>query len=570
MQFDDRLATVLRMRVDSKAGLRTQFRQLLDLLGTASPNQEAGAAFVRLDELRGLIPETEQAQILREAGLRLRNPALVQFLAEGEPKTAASAVATARLTEAQWERLIPRLPITARGFLRHRRDLPAGALRQLERLGVGDLVLSDEREPPPAEPTFADAALPEASTVEPPAPSTPPPPPPTARTLRPANPASEPISDIIERIEQFRSARRIPVLAPRLPLGDANPADVTRIEAFDAITDAQGRATWASPNVAPWIVGMALTSARPGSLVQLADHTAAALRHRQPVSAQLLQLSGAPAITGAWRIDAAPIFASDSGAFCGYRCRLLRAIPAQAAADQPDTYAEKMRQVLHELRTPVNAIQGFAEIIQQQLFGPVPHEYRAHAAAIAVDAAKLLAGFEEIERLARLESGAATLETGEADLRLAVGETLRRLDGVLTGRNAGFDLSISGESFAIPIAPAEAMALCWRLLANATGALAPDERATLSLASDASEIRLEMGLPAALQTTDNTARPANSSRAAVSAGMFGPQFAFRLAAAEARAAGGLLEFGARNVVLTMPVLTASPIAHSNGPSRMGI
>ena len=33
MQFDDRLATVLRTRADSDAILRTQFRQLLDLLG---------------------------------------------------------------------------------------------------------------------------------------------------------------------------------------------------------------------------------------------------------------------------------------------------------------------------------------------------------------------------------------------------------------------------------------------------------------------------------------------------------------------------------------------------------
>ena len=33
MFFDDRLATVLRQRATGEAGLRTQYRQLLDLLG---------------------------------------------------------------------------------------------------------------------------------------------------------------------------------------------------------------------------------------------------------------------------------------------------------------------------------------------------------------------------------------------------------------------------------------------------------------------------------------------------------------------------------------------------------
>ena len=37
--------------------------------------------------------------------------------------------------------LIPHLPVTARGFLRHRRDLPERVRGLLGRLGVRDLVL---------------------------------------------------------------------------------------------------------------------------------------------------------------------------------------------------------------------------------------------------------------------------------------------------------------------------------------------------------------------------------------------------------------------------------------------
>ena len=118
MQFDDRLATVLRMRADSDAVLRSQFRQLLDLLGTA---QEGGdetlrsQAYGRLSELMDALPQEEQSQILRGPGLRLRSPGLLAFLADGEAKPAAAAMATARLSENEWLALIPDLPVTARG-----------------------------------------------------------------------------------------------------------------------------------------------------------------------------------------------------------------------------------------------------------------------------------------------------------------------------------------------------------------------------------------------------------------------------------------------------------------------
>ena len=146
MQFDDRLATVLRSGAAGETGLRTQFRQLLDLLGTTPGGGDSpltAAAYARLDEIAARLSPDEQSRILREPGLRLRNPALVEKLAQGEAKPAASAMATARLTDAQWQALIPRLPITARGFLRHRRDLPTGASDLLVRLGVKDLVLPD-------------------------------------------------------------------------------------------------------------------------------------------------------------------------------------------------------------------------------------------------------------------------------------------------------------------------------------------------------------------------------------------------------------------------------------------
>ena len=146
MLFDDRLATVLRHPAQSDAGARTQYRQLLDLLGSmprGAASELAEAAYDRLGELAASLPQAVQSAILRAPGLRLRNRTLVAWLARGEPQAAAAAMATARLSESDWLYLIPRLPMTARGFLRHRRDMPFSARQVLGRLGVTDLVLPE-------------------------------------------------------------------------------------------------------------------------------------------------------------------------------------------------------------------------------------------------------------------------------------------------------------------------------------------------------------------------------------------------------------------------------------------
>lgn len=562
MQFDDRLSTVLRKRAGSEAAARTQFRQLLDLLGSSEANLapqlnfEAGS---RLAELTDQIPPEVQTRILREPGLRLRNPELVEALTWCEPKVSASTMAMAQLREEDWLAIIPRLPTTARGFLRHRRDLPARVARQLEYLGVGDLVFADpgmaefetinatRREPMPASP--------QPPIAEPSAQDAPEPHPEPVRDIAGAASVETPesITVLLQRIERFRGTRRVPAYAPRLPLGDAAGADASGgVEAADFACNAEGIVTWATIEIAPWLVGMALTSPRAGPLVR---HTSAdiapALRRHHPLALASITIDAAPGISGEWLIDAAPVFASATGAFEGYHGRLRRA-PEQAKPTPSREDTDRTRELLHELRTPINAIQGFAEIIQQQLFGPAPHEYRAHAAAIAVDAAKLLAGFDEIDRLARLESGTLALDDGAADLRACVSETLRRFAGVLEPRGAGFDLTVTGASFATAMSEPELAQLIWRILATATGSLSMGENVQLDLIAEGDRLRMKLDWPAGLQLRLESNRSDPARRPVVSAGMFHPRFTLRLAGAEAAAAGGRLNLGDKRITLTLP------------------
>lgn len=550
MQFDDRLSTVLRKHAGSEAAARTQLRQLLDLLGSsgsALPPALTAEAGWRLAELLDQLPAETPSQILREPGLRLRHPDLVEALAWCEPKIAASAMAMARLSEEEWLALLPRLPVTARGFLRHRRDLQGRVVAQLRQLGVGDLVLSD----PGIAEFEAVAARAQAGPAIPLAP-------PPATLSEP-----ETIAALLHRIEQFRGTRTAPTYAPRLPLGDAGAGEAAgRIEGADLACDAEGLVTWASGKAAPWLVGMMMLSPGAGPLVRFGGaQMALALGRYHPLTNAPLTIAAAPAISGAWRIDATPIFAPGTGSFAGYRARLRRApdeatSPAHPANTAATAEADQTRELLHELRTPVNAIQGFAEIIQQQLFGPAPHEYRAHAAAIAVDSAKLLAGFDEIDRLARLETEAMELDEGEADLREVVSDTLRRLHGVLEPRGASFDLTVTGSPFTTGMDRGELLQLVWRILATAGGAMAPGEVIALDLIADDQNLRLKLDWPASLRErlADKFVDP--KRRPAVTAGMFHPRFTLRLAQAEAQAAGGKFKLGEKRITLTLP--TSSP------------
>jgi hypothetical protein len=631
MHFDDRLATVLRQPASADGLARVQFRQLVDILGhapeTAEPGEAVEAGFARLEELARTIPAADRARLLGGSLQPMSNPRLLAWLAQAEPDVACAAIGAAELDDAAWLALIPRLPVRARGILRHRRDLSISVEALLHQLGVHDRAL-------PAADVAADYGPepdPESSISD--APETPfkaptgdiaadqdisadvldlldmadNPPPPTSLSewakARAAQHAAQftghhsghqkdqqpraahsaaatsdvGIGAIVRRIEEFRKARedfRASGIAhvsdaapdsPRLPLGDTLPATPRIARAIDFATDEQGRIAWADGPWASSVVGLAL-AVQSGAV-------ASAVRRRQPLRAAAIAIPGAPAVAGAWQVDAVARF--EHGRFTGYCGRLRRPAPLQAAPPPaaPDTTeADRMREVLHELRTPANAIQVAAEIIQQQLYGPAPHEYRALAAAIAGDCAHILAGFEELDRLARLESGAPVLDEGDSDLARVLAQTVLRLRAWTEPRGSGFALAgdPSATSLPVRVARAEVERLIWRLFAALAGSTAPGESLDLAWSARADMVDLTVALPELLADRPDGALfdavPGERGQS-LATGMFGVGFTLRLAAAEATAAGGLLQRVANTLVLSLPGLTDGGAGHSSPATR---
>src|SRR5579863_9138060 len=68
----------------------------------------------------------------------------------------------------------------------------------------------------------------------------------------------------------------------------------------------------------------------------------------------------------------------------------------------------------HELKTPLNAVLGFSEIIRDELLGPVGHAgYREYAGDIHESGARLLAVINDVLDVSRLEGGLLTIEAQE-------------------------------------------------------------------------------------------------------------------------------------------------------------
>ncbi|MEE4450496.1 sensor histidine kinase [Novosphingobium resinovorum] len=588
------------------------------------------AAFRRLGELGNELPAADRARLLRQPLQPMGNSRLLAWLVEAEPDVACAAIAAARLDDAAWLDLIPSLPVRARGILRHRKDLSPAVEGLMERLGVHDRGLPAGPALPVAEPQ-SFASQPPEPLPEDPIPEVPQarfrrptgdlaidqdisedvldlldmaenPPPPTslsdwarARAAQqhkdlqqkvaadPAPPREAGIGAIVRRIEEFRKARAAAAHpfdprtdSPRLPLGDAAATAHRLATAIDFTTGIEGRIDWADGPHAPSVVGLALaadlpmTDGTPPSSDIAITH---AMRQRLPLRGARLAIDGAPAVTGIWQIDAVARFTH--GRFAGYCGRLRRqAAPTDSASTSPparfaaNAEADRLREVLHELRTPANAIQVAAEIIQQQLYGPAPHEYRALAAAIAGDCAHILAGFEELDRLAKLETGAQPLEDGECDLARVLAQTVVRLRAWTEPRGGGFALASDPSAVSLPvrIARAEVERLVWRLFAALAGSTAPGETLDLGWALHGGFVELTVTLPAALAERDPDSlfeAVAGERGQSLAAGMFGIGFTLRLAAAEAAAAGGALRRVAKVLHLSLPALTDTGSGNSS-------
>ena len=567
MKLDDRLRTVLGVAVDGERAALAQYRQLVDLLGsggTVADGQLVASAFLRLSVLSRRLSAAERIAILREPGLRLRAPSLVAQLCEGDVAVAQAAIDSAELDAEGWDAVIPMLRnglgshAEARRQQSREREQPVPAepleLRPedesrdepirtqpasdaVKHIGEGTVTV-----PAPVADRPAPTAVPRPGRTRSPAASA------NGWRRPPGQTGTADIASLVQRIEEYREQRANRTAAR--DSGESSPIrepGELRVAIVDCRIGPDGRIGWAG-SLPSLLTGLTFATADEAG-ARIDKRSATALRRQQVVRAGEVSIDTAPAIAGRWRLDAVPRFDS-AGRFLGHHARLTR---QPARQDDSDPRGDEVRQALHELRTPLNAIQGFAEIIQQQLFGDVPNRYRAQAAYIAAESARLLAGLEEVERLVRMRKGRTALTEGETALAALLGQLVDQFAAIEQGEGAKFVLDAPGTDVVVPVEEHEAETMLWRLLATLSAAAEPGERLDAVLRSGG-HAELAITLPRALRDIPLfDARLEIRERGEPLLGMLGAGFALRLAAAEMRAAGGSFGHDDERVVLRLPM-----------------
>lgn len=577
MRFDDSLRTVLNSDATTGFGARSAWRQLVDLAGRGrAPTDEPVIARLRM--LREVVPAEVRAASARALAFARPDARLVGFFAEDVLAIAAPVLRTADLPAHDWIALLPRLSPALRSVLRHRRDLSNEVARALESFGPIDFMLP---EPEALELKPDMIAEPEASAAPAEPVFTPPPNVPLsespfvalgeiARGLpvvaealarsEPDTPAPPPtdgfaISDLVARIEAFRRRRE------EEPVERTEPAE-EQPERFQFETDATGTIIGVQGVARGPLVGFSMAHAGVQGLAQVDGVATGAFRRRSRFEGARLEVGGASSATGSWRLSAVPTFDPATGRFMGFRGtgRRPRADESTAPirrAPSPDS----LRQLVHELRTPTNAIAGFAELIESELLGPVSEIYRARASTIRTRAADLLVAIEDLDTASRIEMGALELRPGPVVLQPLLEHVIADL-APLAAMHGVRVLIDADEGAQALVDDRAAERLLRRLLATLVSAGRAGEIIRVSVYANPSSVEIAVDRPRTLVDLEAEALLALDGGDEEGAPLLGTGFALRVVRSLAGELGGGLEFGPKRLTLRLPAAVDRDVEHA--------
>ena len=401
-----------------------------------------------------------------------------------------------------------------------------------------------------------------AETVEPPAPVVaqiaPPLPPPEAAA------GTFQIAELVARIDAYQRQREE---APALPLPSIGPEmqpelfvlDHAPAETFRFETDAAGVVRWIEGAARAPLIGLSLDLAALPSGSRVDGVAAGAFRRRAGFTNARLVVEGQSDAAGQWRITGMPVFDRGSGRFTGYRgsARRPRADEmAEPAREGRNPASDALRQLVHELRTPANAIAGFAEMIESQLLGPVPQPYRVHAATIRNQTHDLLGAIDDIDMAARIESDALDLRPGDVPVAPMLARIADDLAPLAHLRRAELAIDAGADGIAIAGDDRAVERLIARLMATLVSSGSPDERiAVVARGEGDRTVAIAFDRPRALGAYAEERLltiDAEVEAEREGAPLLGTGFALRLARNLATELGGSLTIGEDNLTLRLP------------------
>lgn len=524
MRFDDRLLTVLNQPAGDSHDVAVRWRQLVDLVARAGPNSASPVVTQALDAIRSEASNVDEH--LRAAAARavaaLPLPlGLLECFAADRLSVSAPVLAAAKLAPTQWHELLRAVDEETRRFVE---------------------TLHPELGSPP-EPEFTDTLVEQAPADQSPPTATPSPP----AVETPEHYVAPSLSDVVARIERRRRTREKKHAEPQAP--SSSPATGAP-GLFRWECNPSGEIAWVEGAPRGALIGRSIARAHEnGGGERVDEEVARAFAMRAPFRDRSMSVPGDGLVSGDWRISGIPAFEPNDGRFAGYRGIALRETPAPAALESPEILADpdSLRELVHEIKTPLNAIIGFAEIIDGQYLGPADRRYRERAAGIVAQARLLLSAIDDLDFAAKIHSPA-----GSAGRRVDLGDLLERIAGSLREladeRGVLIELAKAPRMTSAAVEPELADRLIFRLCAAVIDHADRGERLRLSLDEAADQCSFSVSRPSALKNLSDAQLFDPSS----SDGSGAAVFSLRLVRGLARIAGGDLVTSRAGLTLVFP------------------
>ena len=494
-----------------------RWRQIVDLLsrprGALDPALfDAALAMVRSEYSAIELPV--RAATARSIAARGADPRLIALFAGDQLEVAAPLLASATLDQEGWARISAAASSDVAEFIQ---------------------TLRGEGEPP------REMDQPQAAT--------------------PAPEEIHSISEMVARIERLKLRKdQLAPPPPAEPEVEQSPSE-TPLEPLPASgpglfrweCDASGEIGWVEGAPRGALIGRSLPA--DGEV----DRTLVrAFADRLPFDGAALTFP-APALEGEWKLSGIPAFSPVDGRFLGYRGVARRGEPdrpnpSEPAATRPAIAAgaEALRETIHEIKTPLNAIIGFAEIIDGQYLGPAHRNYRLRAAEIVAQARTLLAAIDDLDFAAKLQSDRASPGQG-TDFREVFPRFADEFNAYAADREAGIIVKLEGNFGRCALDPDLCERLVRRFVISVIDVAAPGETLSLDVAPVKAMCGIILTRPMAIKGTPN-ADLLDPAFATDPGDKLGIGFALRLVRGLARIAGGDMRLTADKLILLVPAM----------------
>jgi signal transduction histidine kinase len=511
LRFDDRLRTVMMQPVADAHDRTVRWRQLVDLLSRPHDEIDAAlldAALTMVQSGMRSVPKPVRAATARSIAGRAAEPRLLAIFATDKLEVAAPLLAAAPLDEQGWS------------------IVRASASKEVAAF-IGTLHGAAPRNAEVA------SAPPEPLELE----------------------QGPSIGEMVARIEKLKTKREQPVPSSEMPAPPLAEERSSRAQVdtnlFRWECDASGQISWVEGAPRGALIGRSLPAEEgaPRELIR-------AFSDRLPFEGTPLRLP-TPALEGEWRLSGIPAFSPTDGRFMGFRGIARRegveeVHPAtREAAAVPD--AETLRETVHEIKTPLNAIIGFAEIIDGQYLGPAHRSYRSRAAEIASQARTLLAAIEDLDLAARLQAEGKA-RTAVAELSEILPPIAEEVGNRALARDVKLRIVTSLGSLRCGVDPELARRMTRRLIAAAVDAAPDGQMVEVEVKEARRSISISVTRPVSTRhlSDDQIMDPSFQAEEGAPASQLGLGFALRLVRGLARLAGGDLKLAKDHFLLRLP------------------